>query len=145
MSIHELDQRKKYQSDGSNSAAAIDAIVPAAVTKTGGTASQAIGAMTNIDELTVSSGGAADDIIADVSTVVGQTQNAGSADKTDVDTRLAAIDLNFKNIGDQLVTQRTINTATDNALASITDDLNKAIAQLAALIANLKANGVIIA
>lgn len=102
MSIHDNRLREKLQ-DGLPTLSALTA-------ETG---------VANIDALTDSTGGTADDEIADVSTVVGQTANTGSADKTDVDARLDAINTNFKNITDQLLTQRTFNANIEKLIADV--------------------------
>lgn len=114
-----------------------------------------IAAVTNTDALTDSTGGTADDTVSDASTAVGETQNAGSADKTDVDARLVTINNNFKEVVDQLATQRTANTAllaaiaqlaakqntTSTAVGVIEADLKDIVAQLAKIKADIAGLG----
>lgn len=108
--------------------------LPASLTdSTGGSAGDTLAALTNTDNLTDSTGGSADDTVDDVSTAVGQTQNAGSADKTDVDARLVSINDNFKEVVDQLATQRTANALLADWAASLVEELNAARAAISAL------------
>lgn len=101
----------------------------------GGVASQTLAAVTNLDTLTDSTGGVADDTVADVSTAVTGVDGTGSnaASKADVDTRLTAINNNFKELVDQVITQKAANTAIVNALASLADEVNKLITDVAAI------------
>lgn len=103
--------------------------ITALTVSTGGSATDTLAAATNLSALTVSSGDATPDTtVADVSTAVGQAENAGSADKADVDARLVAIDSNFADVGAQLVAQRTLNTVIINALTSIGTKINAVLA-----------------
>jgi len=91
-----------------------------------------IAVVTNIDALTDSTGGTADDTVDDVSTAVtgvdGTANNAAS--KADVDTRLAAINNNFKELTDQLVTQRTANIAMLAAIAQLAAKHNTVVTDI---------------
>jgi len=92
----------------------------------GGSATSTIAAMTNVDTLTDSTGGSADDTVANVGTAVtgvdGTANNAAS--KADVDTRLTGINNNFKELTDQIITQKALNTVLINAVASLAEDNN---------------------
>ena len=99
-----------------------------------GAASTTIAAFTNLDTLTDSTGGTADNTVADVSTVVTGVDGAGSnaASKADVDTRLTAINNNFKELVDQIISQKAGNTVLVNAVASIAAQLAKIKTDIAA-------------
>lgn len=91
-----------------------------------------IAAVTNLDTLTDSTGGTADDTIADCSTAVTGVDGSGSnaASKADVDTRLGVINVNFKNITDQVITQKAANTAMLAAIAQLAAKINEVVAAL---------------
>jgi len=121
---------------GAQGAAVTDAVAATAASltdSTGGTASQTLAALTNIDTLIDSTMGTADDTIDDVSTVVTGVDGVGSnaAAKADVDARLSSINDNFKELVDQAITQQAFNTATQDALASLADEVNKLITDVA--------------
>lgn len=110
--------------------AAISAATAAALTdSTGGTPGTTLAAATNIDTLTDSTGGTADDTVSDVSTAVTGVDGTGSnaASKADVDTRLGAINGNFKELVDQLITQKALNAVLINAVASLAAQINALI------------------
>jgi hypothetical protein len=124
----------------------------ALIDSTGGTSSQTLSAMTNVDTLTDSTGGTADNTVSDVSTAVtgADGTDSNAALKTDVDSRLVDINNNFKELVDQIITQETFNTNTRNALASMADEINALItdvgavrATLNSLLAKLRIHGLI--
>jgi hypothetical protein len=111
------------------SAATADAITDS----TGGAASTTLAAFTNLDTLTDSTSGTADDTVADVSTAVTGVDGAGSnaASKADVDTRLTAINNNFKELTDQVISQKAANTVLVNAIASLAAEYNELLTDVA--------------
>lgn len=125
----------EFHAQAAQVADAAAATAGALTDNSGGVASQTLAAVTNLDTLTDSTGGVADDTVADVSTAVTGVDGVGSnaASKADVDTRLTAINNNFKELVDQVITQKAANTAIVNALASIADEVNKLIADVAAI------------
>ena len=94
---------------------------------TGGAAGTTLAAATNVDTLTDSTSGTADDTVANVGTAVTGVDGSGSnaASQADVDTRLTAINNNFKELTDQVITQKALNTVLINAVASLAAQLAK--------------------
>jgi hypothetical protein len=83
-------------------------VLPTTLTdSSGGTASDTIAAMTNTDALTHSAG-TADGTVDDVGAVFSQT----------------TLNNNFKEVSTELASQRTLNTALINAVASLTAKVN---------------------
>ena len=123
------DIRNASGSQSAHIADAAAATAAALTDSTGGSASQTLAALTNVDTLTDSTSGSADNTVSDVSTAVTGVDGSGSnaASKADVDTRLTAINNNFKELVDQIITQEAHNTAVANALASLADEVNKLI------------------
>lgn len=112
-----------------------------------------IALVTDIDLLTDSTSGAADDTINDVSTAVTGVDGSGSnaASKADVDTRLGVINNNFKDMVDQFITQKAANIAILAAIAQLAAKHEDGIADrlatlttLNALLAALRTAGVLI-
>lgn len=84
---------------------------------TGGSSSDTLAAGTNTDALTDSSGGTADDTIEAV----------GATNSGDVS---GAINNNFKEMADQLATQRALNTVLINSVTSLGDKINDLLRQI---------------
>ena len=106
---------------------------PLALTdSTGGTDPEdgTLAAVTNTDTLTDSTGGSADDTLDAV------TQQAGGAGVELTDGDAAKINNNFKEVADQLATQKTANTAILAAVSQLATYLNTANAAIAVLEAN---------
>jgi len=91
-----------------------------------GTASDTIAAMTNTAALTDNSGGTANDVLEDCNDAVTGVDGTGNtaASKTDVDARLVSIANNIADLADELATQRTLNIALINAVASLSVKIN---------------------
>lgn len=100
-----------------------------------GTANTAPAAETNIDTIGGTLTGTLDNTLADV------TQQAGGAGVELTDGDAAKINKNFKEIQAELVTQRTLNTVLINDCKTFATQLNAARADIASLIALLKAHG----
>lgn len=94
---------------------------------TGGSASTTLAALTNTDSLTNSTSGTADDTLTAVT-------------DTSMSDQSGTINNNFTEIADQLATQRSFNTAVQNALASIAARLAEVKTDVAAVDTNTDNN-----
>jgi len=105
-----------------------------------------IAAVTNLDSLTDSTGGSADDTLDAV------TQQAGGAGVELTDGDPAKINNNFKELADQIATQKTANTAILAAIAQLAakhntlkNDIEANNAAIDSIIDALQANGIVAA
>ena len=97
-----------------------------------------LAAVTNITDLTDSGAGTADDTVEDVADVALSTSDTytDAAVNAAINTAVASISNNFKEMTTQLALQRTANTAILAAISQVTTNLNAATAAVTVLETN---------
>lgn len=97
---------------------------------TGGTAANGLTAMTNIALLVDSTGGTADNT---VSAIVAPTDTPASADALRDDiaaVMIPALNNNFKELTEELIAQRALNTKLIDAIAALADKQNEILSAM---------------
>lgn len=104
----------------------VSGIEAALTDSTGGSASDTLAAMTNTTALTDNNGGTADGTVEDVADIALSTSDTytDAAVNAAVNTAIASISNNFEEVVTQLALQRTLNTALINAVASLAAKVN---------------------
>jgi hypothetical protein len=93
--------------------------IPAVDDLSAGTPSDALAALTNIDLLVDETTGVADDSVSAVPVPADAPVDADALREDITDNLVPVLNANFKELTDQVITQRTFNTAVSNALASL--------------------------